>query len=357
MSTEEYDIDGWLGAEIGGKELPEKVSTALKKSFDKEDWDETFIPDDGTLDGTELKDAVELFTSILDDSSGSTADTKLGAAMKTAAKQWFTARVKIMDEEDGGTKDADGAPTFRKVTPQMQVVLDKNGMSSVKDLFGLELSLFLGRPAAPPELEGAIFGAPPSVMLGATKNKKMHADQNFDKVIKEAEKSGDPALVRGWLQRTSSLLAKSELMPFHTASAHAILSFLNKSMEQCSDGPTLIIYMRLIRENYSDQTRGLPEDLVDNELVKRAENINAANLRNRPMDLGALSRKGPPSLVDTMSDLSSESGAPPPSSVGPSASQVGGSGEAGNIMSKLDTRAHAVGGGPGELHRHRARLR
>ena len=80
MSTEEYDIDGWLGAEIGGKELPEKVSTALKKSFDKEDWDETFIPDDGTLDGTELKDAVELFTSILDDSSGSTADTKLGAA-------------------------------------------------------------------------------------------------------------------------------------------------------------------------------------------------------------------------------------------------------------------------------------
>ena len=86
--------------------------------------------------------------------------------MKTAAKQWFTARVKIMDEEDGGTKDADGAPTFRKVTPQMQVVLDKNGMSALKDLFGLELSLFLGRPAAPPELEGAIFGAPPSVMLG-----------------------------------------------------------------------------------------------------------------------------------------------------------------------------------------------
>ena len=84
-------------------------------------------------------------------------------------------------------------------------------MSALKDLFGLELSLFLGRPAAPPELEGAIFGAPPSVMLGATKNKKMHADQNFDKVIKEAEKSGDPALVRGWLQRTSSLLAKSEL--------------------------------------------------------------------------------------------------------------------------------------------------
>ena len=41
MSTEEYDIDGWLGAEIGGRELPEKVSTALKKSFEKEAWDET----------------------------------------------------------------------------------------------------------------------------------------------------------------------------------------------------------------------------------------------------------------------------------------------------------------------------
>ena len=92
--------------------------------------------------------------------------------MKTAAKQWFTARVKEEDEEDGGTKDADGSPSFGRVTPQIQVVLDKNGMPDQKSLFGFELSFYLGRPAAPQELEGAIFGAPPSVMLGATKNKK-----------------------------------------------------------------------------------------------------------------------------------------------------------------------------------------
>ena len=345
MSEASFDVEIWLGADVGGKELPERVQLQMKKSYTAKSWDESMLPEDGTVEAADLKDAVELFLSILDDSSGSTPSTRLGAAMKTAAKQWFSARVKE-EKDDGGTqdgaKDADGAPTFGKVTAQMQVVLDKNGMASLKDLYGLELSIFLGRPAAPPELEGAIFGAPPSVMLGATKNKKMHADQNFDKVIKDAEKSGDPALVRGWLQRTSSLLAKSELMPFHTASAHAILSFLNKSMEQCSDGPTLIIYMRLVRENYSDQTRGLPEDLVDNELVKRAENINAANVRNRPMDLGALSRKPPPSLADTMSDLSSESGTHLTSSVGPSASQTAGANESGPIMVKLDKIVSSV---------------
>ena len=336
MSDEGFDVEFWLGADVGGKRLPERVQLQLKKSFTEKSWDEGMLPEDGTVEAADLKDAVELFVSILDDSSGSTPSTKLGAAMKTAAKQWFTARVKEENEEDGGTVDADGTPSFGRVTPQIQVVLDKNGMPDQKSLFGFELSFYLGRPAAPQELEGAIFGAPPSVMLGATKNKKMHSDQNFDKIIKEAERSGDPAPVRSWLQRTSSLLAKSTLMPHHQASAHAILSFLNKSMEQCSDGYTLIVYMRLIRENYSDQSRGLPEDLVDNELVKRAENINAARLRNGPVDLGALSRKPPPSLADTMSDLSSESGALPASSVGPSASQTAGASESGPIMAKLD---------------------
>ena len=170
MSTTGYDIEEWLGADVNGKVLPDKVAKALKKTFDDESWDESFIPEDGTLGGAELKDAVELFSSILDDSSGTSSSTKLGAAMKTAARQWFAARIKEEEEMDGSAKDADGAPSFGSVTPQMQAVLEKNGMSSLKDLFGLELSLYLGRPAAPQELEGAIFGAPPSVMLGATKN-------------------------------------------------------------------------------------------------------------------------------------------------------------------------------------------
>ena len=70
MSEDAYDIAEWLGAEVGGKLLPEKVSKALKKSFEDEEWDESFIPEDGTLSGAELKDAVEHFVSILDDSSG-----------------------------------------------------------------------------------------------------------------------------------------------------------------------------------------------------------------------------------------------------------------------------------------------
>ena len=85
MSTTGYDIEEWLGADVNGKGLPDKVAKALKKTFDDEAWDESFIPEDGTLGGAELKDAVELFSSILDDSSGTSSSTKLGAAMKTAA--------------------------------------------------------------------------------------------------------------------------------------------------------------------------------------------------------------------------------------------------------------------------------
>ena len=82
MSAEAFDVEDWLGAEVSGKILPDKVQLSLKKSFDDKAWDESFLPEDGTLEGAELKDAVDLFASILDDSSGSTASTKLGAAMK-----------------------------------------------------------------------------------------------------------------------------------------------------------------------------------------------------------------------------------------------------------------------------------
>ena len=82
MSAEAFDVEDWLGAEVSGKVLPDKVQLSLKKSFDDKSWDESFLPEDGTLEGAELKDAVDLFASILDDSSGSTASTKLGAAMK-----------------------------------------------------------------------------------------------------------------------------------------------------------------------------------------------------------------------------------------------------------------------------------
>ena len=69
MSTTGFDIEEWLGADVNGKVLPDKVVKALKKTFDDESWDESFIPEDGTLGrGAELKDAVELFASILDDS-------------------------------------------------------------------------------------------------------------------------------------------------------------------------------------------------------------------------------------------------------------------------------------------------
>ena len=73
MSTEGFDIEYWLGAEVSGKVLPKRVQTALKKSYDEKTWDEMFLSEDGTLEGAELKEAVELFSSILDDSSGTTA--------------------------------------------------------------------------------------------------------------------------------------------------------------------------------------------------------------------------------------------------------------------------------------------
>ena len=44
MSADAFDIEEWLGAEVSGKFLPDKVQISLKKSFDDKAWDEMFPP-------------------------------------------------------------------------------------------------------------------------------------------------------------------------------------------------------------------------------------------------------------------------------------------------------------------------
>ena len=145
MST--LDFDAWLGeaVEVDGKEvvLPKRVVDALNEAWDKDVLDEDDVPI-AAMDDAQLDAAAAVFKAAFDDGA-LLLKVKVMSTDVLKLERWLRAR--FTDGEVVGF----GAGTASKVhlTDEFKADLAQQGMTKPIDLFGFELSMYLGRAVSP----------------------------------------------------------------------------------------------------------------------------------------------------------------------------------------------------------------
>jgi hypothetical protein len=110
--TSAAEFAAWLGESIGPRDLalPAHAVKCLKKAFEDKILDEDDIAEDESLDGGELKEAVELWRDFyVDGAKAAKVDSRASDARKLA--RWLTARWSAEPSLDGmdDTKPSHGA--------------------------------------------------------------------------------------------------------------------------------------------------------------------------------------------------------------------------------------------------------
>ena len=253
-----FDPDVWLGGEAsaGGSKplkLGDRLKSNLGKGYETDLWTDD-VPED-VLDDAEMDDALKLWKTVVDDSAKANKSTPYSSDFVRFSK-WFTA----LYGEEAETVGNGTTSSKVVVTSEMRADLDKQGMSGPLDLFGFELARYLGRAVAPPELEGAAYGTPPTHMKGAIReakvSKKAGRATNLDEILGKALETGDPSGIAKHYADLSNRLTSSNSMEFNAKAANLALSFYNKARNTIRDDLAFILYMCDIQIEYMG--RGLP---------------------------------------------------------------------------------------------------
>ena len=119
-----FDHAGWLAGVVTEKgverSLTARLQGQLTEGFDANCWDESNVPSKGALDEDEIKDALELWAAIMQDSAAASATNKvLRSACKVQFNQWFKTQYKAeVDEVDEAIK------AFKFGTPSADMARD-----------------------------------------------------------------------------------------------------------------------------------------------------------------------------------------------------------------------------------------
>ena len=308
-----FDHAGWLAGVVTEKgverSLTARLQGQLAEGFTAKTWDESNVPSKGELDEDEIKDALELWAAIMQDSAAASATNKvLRSACKVQFNQWFKTQYKAeVDEVDEAIK------AYKFGTPSADMARDMSaqGMSNPEDLFATELSIYLGRPVAFGELEGAAYKQHCAHMKGAIRMKKASSAPNVDDVIRDAVKDGNVGALRQHFLILAQRLSASDSMAFNGSMATLVMTVFNKAETNIRDPLAIACYFRGIRSTVMGQ--GFPfQGLFNVEIAMRAKE-EAAELRESGgmggMAMGNFRSPKAPSTVYGGSDaLSSASG-------------------------------------------------
>jgi hypothetical protein len=151
--TTAAEFAAWLGESIGPRDLalPAHAVKCLKKAFEDKILDEDDIAEDESLDGGELKEAVELWRDFyVDGAKAAKVDSRASDARKLA--RWLTARWSAEPSLDGMDDT--------KPSKQLQEDMDAQGVTAPAHLGFIELALVSGRVPALAETAGFAHKAP-----------------------------------------------------------------------------------------------------------------------------------------------------------------------------------------------------
>jgi hypothetical protein len=289
------EFTAWLGESVGEKSftLPANVVTALEKAYADGTVEEDDIADDGTLDGGELKEAIDLWRDIYaDGAKAKKLDVRASDGRKLA--RWLTVR--------WSTEEALDALDEGKPSKQLQEDMDAQGVTAPAHIGFIELDLASGRVPALAETVGFAHKAPWAKMDGG----KL--------IIKYKQDNLDVMLTGGDLEEVNlhfSTLAERLMMEdeeySHLLAARVLRHWQDARKLRASKA--ILFYMKAFRKKYAG--RGLPT-VTDRDLMTEAMSAQMAGdlgAQGKPMvDLGGVRLEG------TSSKGTSHAGSSVPSS-------------------------------------------
>ena len=166
----------WLGGECGGKVLAPELQEILLKGYEDNEWTKDELP----MDGTNVKDAQEIWEAALLGSAHAHGTVRVKPIYKVSLGQWIAAQ--CSSTEDDGTSSKPSSKAEKDD-------LAAQGMKRPIELKRLELSAFLGRTVSESETaKGSYRGMPQSMEGGKLAVKFQHP--TLDTRIKMCRESG-----------------------------------------------------------------------------------------------------------------------------------------------------------------------
>jgi hypothetical protein len=240
---------------------------------------------DGTVDSTGLSAEVKLWQTALAQHAA-TLTVILTDLDKVRFEQWLSSRLlKIKDVTPNGMDINDV-----EVPSEMKSDMAKQGMSLPEEIAGLELSLYLGRPAARGELHGYEYGKPSTHMTGAIREKKTGAKVGWlsiDEVVVEGLAANDASDLTLFVQELAGRLSRSELLRSYKSAANQIQTWYNISRNSIADDDVLLTYIKLYRGQY--QGRGLVTEFDPTIYIASENKVKLMRMKkSKPLDLSDL---------------------------------------------------------------------
>ena len=320
---DEAAFAAWLGvkveAEGGLKYSLTKPTIALFEAMYKGkaiDEDDVYLPT-CKLDETSIKVAIGTWMSYYEDGmkAGKGSESSVDRRKLT---DWLRARFLV--DEASSNKD-DSKPTAAALED-----MAAHGASELWQLGFVELGLATGRAASRKECDNYAHRAPWSTMTGG-RNAIKFKERTLDDVLAVAAKDASIHLVEVFFTELSVSLCADKSDAFALALSTRVLQFWQKTTTTLRQPSMIVSYLIAFRRLY--RGRGLPV-LKDEGLMMEA----MTGYLSTPVGLGEARLGGERSKRSA--DEHSESG----SSLGPSASQIGGNptgGRGSSILSHTDT--------------------
>ena len=250
-----FDVDAWLGADLGRWSLPTRLAEFLKASWTKKEWTAVDVPKD---EGKATKAEQGLFADLLDDAAKAKGEV-VGKADHRRLANFLCA------PDEASSKDEEAKKTYVP-SKQCQADMAAQGATNYRDLVFSELSLVAGRPASADELEGGVYSGPASLTVGGKLLIKSK-EKTFDAELELAIAEGRTGRIDSWVTRLAGLCQDSDY-PFAPIFASNLLKFLMKAKQNLKQDSLVLAYMR---EHRGDKVgRGFPL-AYDSELADRAK--------------------------------------------------------------------------------------
>jgi hypothetical protein len=200
----------WLGGECGGKVLAAELQEILLKGFEDNEWTKDELP----TDGTNVKDAQEMWEAALAGSAHAHGTVRVKPLFKVTLGQWIAAQC-ISGEDDGTSSKPSSKAEKDDLAAQ--------GMKRPIELKRLELAAFLGRTVRESETaKGSYRGMPQPMEGGKLAVKFQHP--TLDTRIKMCRESGTLSVLDAHYTNLAAEMTDPAANPRRSASPRACCS-------------------------------------------------------------------------------------------------------------------------------------